>query len=51
MQPARLPAAGYQFRFPVLTEALLHETHCLKAGPALVAVNRAAAMGTTEEER
>lgn len=33
-QPAKLLAAGYQFRFPDLADALRHEKDCLNAGSA-----------------
>jgi uncharacterized protein (TIGR01777 family) len=33
-RPAKLLAAGYQFRFPDLADALRHEKDCLKAGSA-----------------
>jgi hypothetical protein len=31
MQPAKLLAAGYHFRFPDLADALRHEKDCLNA--------------------
>ena len=40
MQPARLLAAGYQFRFPRLQDALCHERDRLNAGSASNAVDK-----------
>ncbi len=34
MQPTKLLASGYQFRFPDLADALRHEKNCLNAGSA-----------------
>ena len=33
IHPAKLLAAGYQFRFPELKQALQHESEMLKADP------------------
>ena len=35
VQPAKLLAAGYRFRFPELEQALRHEMETLNAAPAL----------------
>ncbi len=40
VSPAKLLAAGYQFRFPALADALRHEKDCLDAEPAAQATGK-----------
>jgi len=44
IQPAKLLAAGYQFRFPDLAQALRHEKNCLDAGLAPKVVEKSSAI-------
>jgi uncharacterized protein (TIGR01777 family) len=46
LQPARLLAAGYHFRFPDLAGALRHEKACMDAGSASQVVDEAPAIRT-----
>lgn len=46
MQPAKLLAAGYQFRFPLLADALRHERDRLNANPAHDVIDKASAVRT-----
>jgi NAD dependent epimerase/dehydratase family enzyme len=40
IQPAKLLAAGYQFQFPRLEDALLHEKECLNTGSPSTVVDK-----------
>jgi len=46
IQPAKLLAAGYQFRFPELEGALQHEKGCLNAGLVSNVVGKSPAIRT-----
>ena len=46
MQPAKLLAAGYRFRFPDLADALRHEKDCLDAGTLSTIVEKPPAVRT-----
>lgn len=46
IQPAKLLAAGYQFRFPTLADALRHERDCLTMGSAPGVTDKTPALRT-----
>ncbi len=50
VQPAKLLAAGYQFRFADLADAVRHERHCLDAASAAPATGKSTALRTAHKE-
>jgi uncharacterized protein (TIGR01777 family) len=46
LQPAKLLAAGYHFRFPELADALRHEKDCLNAGSVPHVIDKTPAIRT-----
>jgi hypothetical protein len=50
MQPAKLLAAGYCFRFPDLADTLRHERHCLNAGSATNVIDKTPSPRTEGKE-
>lgn len=50
VSPAKLLAAGYQFRFPDLADALRHEKDCLDAEPTAQAIEKRRAVQALRKE-
>ena len=50
IQPAKLLAAGYRFRFPELADTLRHERDCLNAGSAPNVIDKTPSLRTEGKE-